>query len=111
MFRILKMAAVVIGVSLVVVGAVVVYRETDLLTGSLVLLSGLVHGHAHGAEMAAGLHAGSYIAGMLIASAVLHGVGIGAMALGLRNRWALGSARVASACVAVCGALMLVGVL
>lgn len=40
--RILKMAAVVVGVSLVIVGAVVVYRETDLLTGSLVLLSGLM---------------------------------------------------------------------
>jgi hypothetical protein len=40
--RILKMAAAVIGVALVVAGAVVVYRETDLLTGSLVLLSGLM---------------------------------------------------------------------
>lgn len=42
MSRILKMAAAVIGGALVVAGAVVVYRETDLLTGSLVLLSGLM---------------------------------------------------------------------
>ena len=42
MSRILKMAAAVVGVALVVAGAVVVYRETDLLTGSLVLLSGLM---------------------------------------------------------------------
>ncbi len=44
MSRILKIAIAVLGTSLVIVGAVVVYRETDLLTGSLVLLAGLMIG-------------------------------------------------------------------
>lgn len=42
MSRILKIAIAVIGMALVVVGAIVVYRETDLLTGSLVILVGLM---------------------------------------------------------------------
>jgi hypothetical protein len=40
--RILKVAVGVIATALVVGGAVVVYRETDLMTGSLVLLAGLM---------------------------------------------------------------------
>lgn len=42
MSRILKVALAVVAIALVVVGAVVVYRETDLLTGSLVVLAGLM---------------------------------------------------------------------
>ena len=42
MSRILKVAVGIVATALVVGGAVVVYRETDLLTGSLVLLSGLM---------------------------------------------------------------------
>ena len=42
MSRILKVAVGIVAVALVIGGAVVVYRETDLLTGSLVLLSGLM---------------------------------------------------------------------
>ena len=42
MSRILKVALGIVAMALVVGGALVVYRETDLLTGSLVLLSGLM---------------------------------------------------------------------
>lgn len=42
MSRILKVVLGVIAMALVVGGAVVVYRETDLMTGSLVLLAGLM---------------------------------------------------------------------
>ena len=42
MSRILKVAVGVVATALVVAGAVVVYRETDLVTGSLVLLAGLM---------------------------------------------------------------------
>lgn len=55
--------------------------------GALVLVLGLLHGWAHGVELLASSHASSIsiMAGMLLGSACLHGLGYG---LGLRmNLW------------------------
>lgn len=78
---------------------------------ALVALSGLFHGHAHGAEMALHLGAAAYIAGMLISTALLHAGGLGLMTLALNRDWSLKLARYASGAAALCGALMLAGVL
>lgn len=42
---------------------------------ALIAVAGLLHGHAHGAEMADGLFATGYAAGFLMGSAALHGLG------------------------------------
>jgi urease accessory protein len=71
---------------------------------ALVAVFGLLHGHAHGTEMAGG--ALTYGAGMLLATAALHGVGL-LLAAGagdtrrLALRAAGGVASVAAAMVAI----------
>jgi urease accessory protein len=43
---------------------------------ALIVLFALLHGHAHGAELADGATAGAYMAGFALATALLHAVGI-----------------------------------
>lgn len=50
----------------------------------LVALCAVVHGHAHGVEAAAGVAVGSYLAGMLIATSLVHASGV-LIAAGLRR--------------------------
>ncbi|MDJ1158974.1 HupE/UreJ family protein [Chelatococcus sp. SYSU_G07232] len=71
----------------------------------------LFHGHAHGAEMAAGAGAAAYGAGFIAATALLHGAGL-ALALvfarGAGTATLVALPRLAGTAVAVAGALMLV---
>jgi urease accessory protein len=68
---------------------------------------GLVHGHAHGAEM--GLASASpYLAGFIVATAALHAAGVGGgLALGRLQRSRI--AQGAGAAVALLGGLLAVG--
>jgi len=64
--------------SIIVLGALVAAaaRAPVVLAVPLVAAFGLLHGHAHGAEIAAGQGAFGYAIGFLLATAALHGVGV-----------------------------------
>ena len=75
-----------------------------------VLLAGLFavfHGHAHGAELPAGVDAVAYCAGFVVATGLLHLAGI---ALGLLSRWPSGriAVRGAGGAIALAGVAFLV---
>jgi urease accessory protein len=75
----------------------------DWLVAALVV-AGLAHGHAHGAEAPTSVHPGAYVAGFLLVTASLHlvGVGIGTAVQHRRTvRVGIGAATVAA------GALLL----
>lgn len=71
--------------SVVVLGALIALNTRLSLSASLMLvgLFAFFHGHAHGAEMPAQAGALSYGAGFVLATALLHGIGI---AVGLATR-------------------------
>src|SRR5215471_9132768 len=46
------------------------------LGAALIVLFALLHGHAHGAELPEGAAAGTYMAGLAVATALLHAIGI-----------------------------------
>ena len=52
--------------------------DLPVWTGAaIVAVFGLLHGHAHGTEVAETVSGGEYMAGFALATATLHGVGIG----------------------------------
>ncbi len=69
-----------IAASVVLLGAMLLVRERLGSTSGLLLVasSGLLHGHAHGAEFALGTSFAAYACGFVIATALLHGVGLAA---------------------------------
>lgn len=72
------------------------------------------HGHAHGTELAQGAGLLTYIAGFSIATAALHGVGIGlglgaAQVFARREEIAVWTLRSAGTAMAVVGSLMMTG--
>jgi len=73
----------------------------------LVGIFAIFHGHAHGAELPPGADALAYSAGFVVATGLLHLVGI---ALGLLTRWPAGSVvvRAAGGLIAGVGAFFLV---
>ena len=66
----------------------------------------IFHGHAHGAELPAGADALAYSAGFVIATGLLHLIGIG---FGLLTRWPAGilAVRTAGALIACAGGVFL----
>ncbi|MFN8019162.1 MAG: HupE/UreJ family protein [Acidimicrobiales bacterium] len=94
--------ASVLVLGMVVAGAF--EAPSGLLLGGLVL-AGIAHGHAHGAEVPTSVHPAAYVAGFLAATAALHAAGIGVGTI-IRDRRTLrigmGTAMVAA------GALLLV---
>lgn len=67
-----------IAMSLVAFGAALVWKQTFRAPTLIALTSGfaLFHGHAHGMEMGADLSAASYASGFVLATALLHAVGV-----------------------------------
>lgn len=67
---------------------------------------GLFHGHAHGTELPAGENGLLYSLGFVVATGVLHGIGIG---LGEVRRWSQGARvlRAAGAVIAIAGGVFL----
>lgn len=78
-----------------------------VLGAAIIAIFGIAHGHAHGTEapeMGGGL---AYAAGFVIATAVLHGIGLGLAAL-TRTRFAAKVTRVLGGLVAMAGGVLLV---
>jgi urease accessory protein len=97
-----------IAVSAVVLGVMVLaeVRPPLWLAAAVVAFFAIFHGHAHGRELPAGTSALLYSLGFVMATGLLHAVGI---ALGVAHRWAAGrqAVRVAGLGVAVAGLFFL----
>ena len=76
----------------------------------IVALFALFHGHAHGNEVPEMASPGAYVLGFVVATGLLHLVGIG-LARGFRRlpRWSDLSVRVAGGAVAACGLVLILG--
>ena len=99
----LPMVELGIALSVVVLGAAVALRLSLPVAGAMALVGAfaLFHGHAHGAEMPAGASAMSYALGFVLATAMLHAVGVG---IGLVA--GIGSQRVGQWAMRTCGSVM-----
>jgi urease accessory protein len=99
-----------IAVSAIVLGALVLGQMRLHLGIALAIVAffAIFHGHAHGTELEAGQNALLYSLGFVIATGLLHAVGIG---IGLVHRWHLGRLvlRGAGAVVMVGGLYFLAG--
>lgn len=97
-----------IAASAIVLGAMVLAaaRPPLWLAGTIVGLFALFHGHAHGTELPAGANGTLYSIGFVIATGLLHAVGI---AIGLIHhlKWGQPALRGAGALVAAGGAFFL----
>ena len=96
--------------SVLVLGLLIALARQLPLAASMALvgLFAIFHGHAHGAEMAAESSAVWYSLGFMLATAALHGIGIGiglVAARGVRAQWL----RVGGAAIAASGVMLLVG--
>jgi urease accessory protein len=78
-----------IALSAVVLGALVVGRIRVPVAAAVIIVGffAIFHGHAHGTELPAGQNALLYSLGFVIATGLLHAVGI---TIGLMQRWELG---------------------
>lgn len=98
-----------IAVSGVVMGLMVLLEQRPplWLAATIVAVFAVFHGHAHGAELPAGGNALLYSLGFVVATGLLHLLGI---LLGELRRWPLGRrlVKAAGACVALTGLLFLV---
>jgi len=92
----------------ILLGALVVTNRTG--TGPAVTLiavtAGAVHGHAHGAELPTGAMPVAYVVGLVVATAVLHLVGV-VIGLVIRDRRLVRVA--AGSFLAAAGAVLLSG--
>ena len=101
-----------IAASAIVLGALVAFEARLPITAALAIVAAFAvfHGYAHGAELAPGTSAVAHSLGFVIATGLLHGVGI---AIGSVHRWPAGRLllRGAGTAVAAAGAYFLYGVL
>jgi urease accessory protein len=90
--------------SVIVLGLLVLTaaRLPVALGAALIAVFALLHGHAHGAELPSGAAAATYAAGFVLATALLHGIGLGVAYL-CRNDNGKLIVRGAGAAVAVAG--------
>jgi urease accessory protein len=108
----LPFAEIGIAMSVVVLGVAVAFRVNVPTPSAMALVAffAIFHGHAHGAEMPQSLSGYEYAAGFLLATALLHGVGIAAGLtagrLAERGGWRI--ARAAGAAMAFAGIGLLI---
>jgi len=97
-----------IAVSAIVLGLMVLaeVRPALWLAAAIVAFFAVFHGHAHGRELPEGTSALLYSLGFVVATGLLHAVGI---VLGVAHRWAVGrqAVRVAGGGVALAGLFFL----
>jgi len=102
-----------IALSVVVLGAIVAFgiKAPVAMAMGLVGLFAIFHGHAHGTEMPMDVSGATYGAGFMLATALLHAVGVGmGMLVGLMSR-TFGNTvyRVAGGLASVAGLALLIG--
>ena len=93
-----------IAASVVVLGLVIAFqlRIPTLFAALLVGVFAIFHGHAHGAELPEATDPVSFAIGFVLATAILHGIGLGAGLLApMANRRLFG--RLAGGAIASCG--------
>jgi urease accessory protein len=97
-----------IALSVLILGLAVAFAARPPLAAAMAITAGfaLFHGYAHGTEMGAGV-ATAYAAGMLLATALLHGIGLVVALLSQQVATPV-LTRAAGAAVAVAGAVILV---
>ena len=99
-----------IAVSGIVLGLVVLFalRPPLWVAALIVGVFAVFHGHAHGAELPEAANPGLYAVGFVVATGLLHLVGI---AIGALWRWRVGqvAVRAAGAAIALAGAAFLTG--
>ena len=104
---------IVIALSVVVLGlAVAVGNQPSLLVAAIVAGAfGLFHGHSHGSEFAESTGALRSTAGLLLATGLLHliGIGVGWGIKGLSPRLALRVRRLAGFATATIGVTLIIG--
>ena len=106
----LPLVEIAVGLSVVVLGLAVALR-LHLPTAAAMMLVGLFavfHGHAHGAEMPAAAAALPYAAGFVLATALLHAVGI-ALGLVAGRRGGVRLVQAAGSAMAAVGVAILAG--
>lgn len=99
-----------IALSVLLLGLIVAFSMRPPLPAAMAVtaLFALFHGHAHGTEVGDASQAAVYALGMLLATALLHGLGL--TAARLAQRFSLGLVtRFAGAAVALAGVVILVG--
>jgi urease accessory protein len=76
----LPQVELVIAFSVVILGAVIAGRvqAPAAVAAAIVAIFGIVHGHAHGTEMPAATSEAGYAVSFVLATIVLHGIGIAA---------------------------------
>jgi urease accessory protein len=96
-----------IALSVIVLGLAIALRISlpTLAAMALVGVFAIFHGHAHGAEVPQTLSGHEYAAGFLLATALLHGVGIAIAVIGGKTRWRVPQA--AGAAMALTGVVLL----
>lgn len=97
-----------IALSVLILGLAVAFAARPPLAAAMAVTAGfaLFHGHAHGGEMGDGV-ATTYAAGMLLATALLHGIGLVVALLSQQIATPV-LTRAAGAAVAVAGVVILV---
>lgn len=104
-----------IALSVVALGALVAARVRQPVAVAMALTAAFAvfHGHAHGSEMPEGASAAAYGAGFMLATAVLHGAGLGLGYIADRIGRSYGglALRAGGGAVAAAGIAILAGVL
>ncbi|MBC7785075.1 MAG: HupE/UreJ family protein [Burkholderiales bacterium] len=100
-----------IAASVIVMGAAIAIRKSGPLWASAALIAvfAMFHGHAHFSEYGSGQDASVYAAGLLIATAMLHAIGVGLATVLPEAR--INPIRTAGGAIAVLGLLMITGLL
>jgi urease accessory protein len=100
-----------IAVSIIVVGAALAAAQKWPLIAAIVVIAlcGLVHGHAHGAEMPSLAAPWAYAIGFVAATAVLHAIGIAAGYFAVKQQGTATGLRAAGAAISAAGLLILLG--
>ena len=98
--------------SVLVLGLLIaVYAKMPMLMPLFLIgLFAIFHGYAHVAEMRAGASLAGYALGFIMATAILHGIGLG-LGLGARQFASIRLVRVSGAAIAACGLLLFLGLI